>query len=60
LGPTLGAILGAFIYELFVGIHWPNSESYEVNTPLPRVKPSNDIPFVGKQSYGASDHQERM
>ncbi|KAJ8304393.1 hypothetical protein KUTeg_017976 [Tegillarca granosa] len=31
LGPHLGAIIGAFIYQLCVGLHWPRT--YEITQP---------------------------
>jgi len=35
LGPHLGAILGALIYQALIGIHWP--PIYEVNPPVVTV-----------------------
>ncbi|KAL5004123.1 hypothetical protein ScPMuIL_017579 [Solemya velum] len=41
LGPHVGAIIGACVYELLIDIHWP--DEYTVTTPTEKRGKTNDI-----------------
>jgi hypothetical protein len=45
LGPHLGAIIGAFVYQICVGCHWP--ESYEVTSDI-QIEEINGHSHKGK------------
>ena len=50
LGPHLGAIIGSFLYDLFVGFHWPPDDQ--------EVSDAADLPFVIPISLATKDHSQ--
>jgi hypothetical protein len=54
LGPHLGAIIGSFLYDLFVGFHWPLDDQ---ETGI-EVSEAADLPFVVPISLTTKDHSQ--
>ena len=51
VGPHIGAILGAFLYQLCVGFHWPSDDSKDIEETIHdkgRENQKNQGPTISK------------
>jgi len=54
VGPHIGAIVGAFIYQLCVGLHWPD-EQQEMTSDVKNIRKSREMVSVDAEDRGKDE-----